>query len=49
MKKRPGKVKRVIKEGGRGKMERNINFATISANNRYAGFGPETANIFRRW
>lgn len=48
MRKRSCKVKRVIKEGGRGKMKRNINFATISANNRYASFGPETANIFRR-
>jgi hypothetical protein len=40
------KLKRVIKEqkAARG----NINLAIVSANNHYAGFGPETANIFRK-
>jgi hypothetical protein len=31
--------------GGRGK---NITFAIVSANNHYAGFGPATANTFRK-
>ena len=48
------KVKKVVKEeekaggaegaGGR----KNINLAIVSANNHYAGFGPGTANIFRK-
>jgi hypothetical protein len=47
MKKWSTKLKRVIKEqkGARG---RSINLAIVSANNHYAGFGPETANIFRK-
>jgi uncharacterized protein YecE (DUF72 family) len=47
MKKWSNKLKRVIKEqkAARG---RNINLAIVSANNHYAGFGPETANIFRK-
>ena len=47
MKKQSNKLKRVIKEqkGARG---RSINLAIVSANNHYAGFGPETANIFRK-
>ena len=45
MKKWSSKVKRVINEGGRRK---SINLAIISANNHYAGFGPGTANIFRK-
>ena len=47
MKKWSNKLKRAINEqkGGRG---RNINLAIASANNHYAGFGPETANIFRK-
>src|ERR687883_874470 len=47
MKKWSNKLKRVIKEqkGARGK---SINLAIVSANNHYAGFGPETANIFRK-
>jgi uncharacterized protein YecE (DUF72 family) len=47
MKKWSSKVKRVIKQeegGGR----KNINLAIVSANNHYAGFGPGTANIFRK-
>jgi hypothetical protein len=45
MKKWSNKLKRVIKEqkGARGK---SINLAIVTANNHYAGFGPETANIF---
>jgi uncharacterized protein YecE (DUF72 family) len=45
MKKWASKVKRVIKEEGRRK---RINLAIVSANNHYAGFGPETATIFRK-
>jgi len=47
MKKWSSKIKRVIKQeegGGR----KNINLAIVSANNHYAGFGPGTANIFRK-
>ena len=46
MKKWASKVRRVIKEEGRGRG--SINLAIVSANNHYAGFGPETANIFRK-
>jgi uncharacterized protein YecE (DUF72 family) len=48
MKKWSSKLKRVIKEqkGARGR--RSVNLAIVSANNHYAGFGPETANIFRK-
>jgi hypothetical protein len=47
MKKWSSKLKRVIEEqrGARGK---SINLAIVTANNHYAGFGPETANIFRK-
>ena len=45
MKKWAGTVKKTIKEEGRRK---NINLAIVSANNHYAGFGPGTANIFRK-
>jgi hypothetical protein len=37
-----------IKEEQRGARGRNVNLAIVSANNHYAGFGPETANIFRK-
>ena len=49
MKKWAGKVKKTIKEegGGRGR-RKSINLAIVSANNHYAGFGPGTANIFRK-
>jgi uncharacterized protein YecE (DUF72 family) len=47
MKKWSNKLKRVIKEQ-RGVRGRSINLAIVSANNHYAGFGPETANIFRK-
>jgi len=47
MKKWASKVKRTIKEeGGRGR--KSINLAIVSANNHYAGFGPGTANTFRK-
>ena len=46
IKKWAGKVRRVVKEEGRGR--KNINLAIVSANNHYAGFGPGTANIFRK-
>jgi hypothetical protein len=50
MKRWANTVKKVVKEeekGGRVK-RKNINLAIVSANNHYAGFGPGTANIFRR-
>ena len=47
MKEWSNKLKRVIKEqkAARG---RSISLAIVTANNHYAGFGPETANIFRK-
>jgi uncharacterized protein YecE (DUF72 family) len=48
MKKWSNKLKRAIKEQQRGGREKSINLAIVSANNHYAGFGPETANIFRK-
>ena len=42
------KVKKVIKEEEKGRGRKNINLAIVSANNHYAGFGPGTANIFRK-
>ena len=51
MKKWSNKLKRVIKEqqsGGGGARGRSVNLAIVSANNHYAGFGPETANTFRK-
>jgi uncharacterized protein YecE (DUF72 family) len=48
MKKWSSKVKRTIKGEGRGRGRKNINLAIVSANNHYAGFGPGTANIFRK-
>src|SRR6187551_1509687 len=47
MKKWSSKLKRVIKEQS-GEREKSINLAIVSANNHYAGFGPETANTFRK-
>jgi hypothetical protein len=32
----------------RRKRKKSINLAIVSANNHYAGFGPGTANIFRK-
>ena len=46
MKKWASKVKRTIKGEGGGR--KSINLAIASANNHYAGFGPGTANIFRK-
>jgi uncharacterized protein YecE (DUF72 family) len=52
MKKWSSKLKRVIKEEelgkGRGGRRKSISLAIVSANNHYAGFGPETANTFRK-
>jgi hypothetical protein len=47
MKKWSKKLKRVVKEqkGARG---RSVNLAIVSSNNHYAGFGPETVNVFRK-
>ena len=47
MKKWEGKVRRVVKEEGRGR--KNINLAIALANNHYAGFGPGTAIYSRIW
>ncbi len=47
MKKWSSKLKRVIKEQKSAKGT-SINLAIVTANNHYAGFGPETANIFRK-
>jgi uncharacterized protein YecE (DUF72 family) len=47
MKKWSSKLKIVTKEQ-RGARGRSINLAIVSANNHYAGFGPETANILRK-
>jgi hypothetical protein len=46
-KKWAGKVKRTLKEEG-GERRKSINLAIVSANNHYVGFGPGTANIFRK-
>jgi hypothetical protein len=48
MKKWTSKIKRVINKEGRRGRRKNINLAIVSANNHYAGFGPGTANIFRK-
>ena len=43
------KLKKVIEEERRAENDKeNISLAIVSANNHYAGFGPMTANIFRR-
>ena len=47
MKKWASNVKRTIKEEENGR-RKSINLAIVSANNHYAGFGPGTANIFRK-
>ena len=41
------KLKKVIKEQKEAR-GRSINLAIVTANNHYVGFGPETANIFRK-
>jgi hypothetical protein len=42
-------VKTAADHGDNGKGRRkSINLAIVSANNHYAGFGPGTANIFRK-
>ena len=46
MKKWASKLKRTIKGEGGGR--KSINLAIVSANNHYAGFGPGTANTFRK-
>jgi uncharacterized protein YecE (DUF72 family) len=46
MKKWSNKLKRAIKEQS-DEREKSTNLVIASANNHYAGFGPETANIFR--
>ena len=47
MKKWSSKLKRVIKEQ-KAAREKSTNLVIASANNHYAGFGLETANIFRK-
>jgi uncharacterized protein YecE (DUF72 family) len=46
MKRWASQVKKAMTKEGRGR--KSINIAIASANNHYAGFGPETANIFRK-
>jgi uncharacterized protein YecE (DUF72 family) len=48
MKKWSSKLKRVIRKQTGGVRRKDIDLAIVSANNHYAGFGPETANTFRR-
>jgi uncharacterized protein YecE (DUF72 family) len=53
MKRWANTIKKVVKEeekgGKRGREKRkNVKLAIVSANNHYAGFGPGTANIFRK-
>ena len=40
-------IKEVISGNGRGK-NKEVSLAMIAANNHYAGFGPGTANLFRK-
>ena len=40
-------IKEVVSGNGRGK-NREVSLAMIAANNHYAGFGPGTANMFRK-
>jgi hypothetical protein len=42
-----GEIKKVGKENVRGK-NKEVRLAMIAANNHYAGFGPGTANLFRK-
>ena len=37
-----------VKSHQRRRRKKSINLAIVSANNHYAGFGPGTANIFRK-
>lgn len=46
MKRWASQFKKVMTEEGRGR--KSINIALVSANNHYASFGHETANIFRK-
>ena len=41
-----GEIKKVETEKERGRTE--VTLAMIAANNHYAGFGPGTANLFRK-
>jgi hypothetical protein len=47
MKKWAGEIKKVGKGNVRGK-NNEVKLAMIAANNHYAGFGPGTANLFRK-
>ena len=40
-------IKEVVSGNGRGK-SKEVGLAMIAANNHYAGFGPGTANLFRK-
>ena len=40
-------IKEVVSGNGRGK-NKEVSLAMIAANNHYAGFGPGTANLFRK-
>jgi hypothetical protein len=47
MKQWPDEIKKVGTGRIRGK-RKEVNLAMIAANNHYAGFGPDTANMFRK-
>jgi uncharacterized protein YecE (DUF72 family) len=48
MNKWAGRIKRVKQDRGRSSSEKEISLAIVAANNHYAGFGPGTANMFRK-
>ena len=48
MNKWAGRIKRVKQDRGRSNSEKEISLAIVAANNHYAGFGPGTANMFRK-
>jgi hypothetical protein len=47
MKRRADEIKNVESGKERGR-RKDVSLAMIAANNHYAGFGPETANLFRK-
>lgn len=48
MNKWAGRIKRVRQDRGRSNSGEEISLAIVAANNHYAGFGPGTANMFRK-
>ncbi|HEU4821874.1 MAG TPA: hypothetical protein VFS97_00465 [Nitrososphaeraceae archaeon] len=47
MKRWPNEMKNVENKKERGR-RKQVNLSMIAANNHYAGFGPGTANLFRK-